>query len=236
MILAGHQPEYLPYIGFFYKVARADKFIFVDHVQFQKKGFKKEFFQNRNRIRTAPGSAGFTWLTVPVITRGKRFQRISEVEIDNSTDWGRKHWRTIFLNYKNTPFFKDYQDFFAQLYARRWGRLADLNETIICYLFGQLEIKIPIHRSSDFNFKGAKTDLLVEMCRELKADTYLSGVGAKAVGYVMEAEFKKQGLNHIFSDFQHPLYPQKYKPFVPNLSVIDLLFNCGRESIKIITR
>lgn len=236
MILAGHQPEYLPYLGFFYKAAKADKFIFVDHVQFQKKGFKNEFFQNRNRIRTAPGLNGWTWLTIPVISKGKRWQNINEVEINNSTRWSEKHWKTIYLNYKNSPFFNDYKDFFEQLYAKQWAKLADLNEEIIRYLLEKFDIKVPVYKSSDYSFNSAKTDLLIEMCQKLKADTYLSGVGAKAVGYVLEEEFKKQGFNHIFSDFKHPVYPQKYKPFVANLSAIDLLFNCGPESAKIINQ
>lgn len=229
MILVGHQPEYLPYIGFFHKAAQADKFIFVDHVQFLKKSF-----QNRNKIRTAPGSDGWTWLTVPVITNSKRFQKINEVEIDNSTHWNEKHWKTIYLNYKKAPFFNEYKDFFEQLYAKKWGKLADLNEEIICYLFEKLGINIPVYKSSDYNFNGAKTDLLIEMCRELKADTYLSGVGAKEAGYVMEEEFKKRGPSHIFSDFQHPIYGQKFKPFIPYMSIIDLLFNHGEMSKQII--
>lgn len=228
MILAGHQPEYLPYIGFFDKVARADKFILVDHVQYLQKSF-----QNSNRIRTAPGLEGFTWLTVPVVTHDRRYQNINEVEIDNSMNWGKKHRKTIYLNYKNTPFFKDYHDFFEKLYQKEWVKLSDLTETVIYYLVKQLGIKTPICRSSDYKFSGKKTDLLIEMCQALGADTYLSGNGARA--YVEAEKFKAQGLNHLFSDFQHPVYPQKYQPFIPNMSVIDLLFNRGAaESIKII--
>lgn len=227
MILAGHQPEYLPYLGFFYKVAKADKFIFVDHIQFLKKSF-----QNRNKIRTAPGLDGWTWLTVPVVTKGRRFQKINEVEIDNSTRWGEKHWKAIYLNCRGRPFFNDYKDFFERLYAKRWEKIADLNEEIICYLFEKLGIRVPVYKSSDYNFKGAKTDLLVEMCGELDADTYLSGIGAKTFGYVVEDEFKKRGLCHVFSDFKHPIYAQKFKPFVPGMSIIDFLFNCGAEQFK----
>lgn len=229
MILAGHQPEYLPYIGFFAKVARADMFIFVDHVQFLKKSF-----QNRNKVRVAPGSGGWAWLTVPVITVGKRFQKINEVEIDNSTRWGEKHWKTISLNYKKTPYFSDYKGYFEELYAKKWVKLVDLNEEIIRFLFKVFDINIPIFKSSDYDFKGAKTDLLIDMCRELKADTYLSGVGAKADGYVEEEKFKGQGLSHIFSSFKHPEYRQTFKPFIPFLSVIDLLFNYGEDSKEII--
>jgi hypothetical protein len=231
MILVGHQPEYLPYIGFFHKASKADKFIFVDHVQFLKKSF-----QNRNRIRVAPGLNGWSWLTVPVITKGKRFQRINEVEIDNSTQWGKKHWKTIYLNYKKAPFFNNYKDFFEEIYSKKWNKLQDLNEKIICYLFEKLEIKISIFRSSDYDFKGAKTDLLIEMCKKIGADTYLSGAGARESDYVEIEKFKNNKLFHIFSDFNHPVYPQRFMNtgFLPCMSVIDLLFNCGEKSINII--
>jgi len=227
MILAGHQPEYLPYLGYIYKIAKADKFILVDHVQYLQKSF-----QNSNRIRTAPGPEGFTWLTVPVVTHDRRYQKINEVEIDNSTAWGKKHWKTIYLNYKNLPFFADHQDFFEKLYLKKWTMLSDLTEAIIYYLVEQLDIKTPIYKSSAYNFNGKKTDLLIEMCEALEADTYLSGNGARS--YVEEEKFKTKSLNHIFSDFHHPVYVQKFKPFIPNLSVIDLLFNHGKESGEII--
>lgn len=242
MILSGHQPEYLPYLGFFYKIAKADKFVLVDHVQYLEKSF-----QNCNRVRTAPGANGFTWLTVPVISRGRRYQKINEVEIDNSTDWRGKHWKTIYLNYKKAPFFSEHEDFFENLYLKKWDKLVDLTETIIYYLVKQLGIKTPLVKSSDYDFKEKKNDLLIEMCRQFKADTYLSGSGVRNYAdegkaeketvkksYVELEKFKTSGLKHIFSDFKHPVYPQKFKPFIPNLSAVDLLFNCGPESLKII--
>jgi len=227
MILAGHQPEHLPYLGFIYKIAKTDQFILVDHIQYLQKSF-----QNKNRIRTAHGSNGFTWLTVPVITYKRRYQRIDEVEIDNSVAWGKKHWKTIYLNYKKAPYFDNYQEFFAKLYLKKWDKLVDLNEEIIYYLVEKFGIKTPIIKSSNYNFKQKKNDLLIEMCQKLKADTYLSGQGAK--DYIDEDKLKTIGLNHNFSDFKHPIYSQKYKPFIPNLSAIDLLFNCGPKSLDII--
>lgn len=229
MILVGHQPEYLPYIGFFSKTAQADAFMFVDHVQFLKKSF-----QNRNKIRIGPGSSNWIWLTVPVITRERRFQKINEVEIDNSSNWGEKHWKTIYLNYKKAPFFNVYKNFFEQVYSTKWNLLIDLNEYIICYVFEKIGIKIPVYKSSNYNFNGAKTDLLIEMCEKLGADTYLSGIGAKNSGYVEEDKFLKHGLNHVYTRFNHPSYPQCFKPFVTSMSIIDLLFNCGKDSLDII--
>ncbi|MEK7658908.1 MAG: WbqC family protein [Patescibacteria group bacterium] len=232
MILVAHQPEYLPYLGFFYKASKADKFIFVDHVQFQKEGF-----QNRNRIRTAPGQDGWTWLTIPVATKNKTSQKINEVKIDNSRYWAKKHWKSIYFAYKGAPFFNKYKDFFEKTYLKKWEYLADLNETIIIYLFKELNIQSPIYKSSDYDIKGQKTDMIINLCKAMKADTHLSGPGLTAEGgehYVEEEKFKKQGLNHIFSDFKHPIYNQQFEPFIYNMSAIDLLFNYGEESREIL--
>jgi len=225
MILVAHQPEYLPYLGFFYKAAKADKFIFVDHVQFEK-----DNFQNRNRIRTGPGPDGWDWLTVPV--KNRLAQKINEVEIDNSRYWAKKHWKNIYFSYHKAPFFDKYKDFFEQLYSRKWEKLSDLNETIICYLFKELDIQVPIYRSSDYNITGQKTDMIINLCKAMEANTHLSGQGGKH--YADQEKFRMSGIDNQFSDFKHPIYSQQFEPFVPNMSVIDLLFNYGPESRKII--
>ena len=224
MILAGHQPEYLPYIGYFYKMQKCDQFILVDHVQYEKKNF-----QNRNKIRTAQG---FTWLTVPVETHGKQFQKINEVEIKRGLNWREKHYKAIYLNYKNTPHFEKYADFLKKTYEEDFSLLVDLNEKIIRFLAKEIGIKKKILKSSEFNFKKKKEELLIEMCKTLGADTYLSGKGGQ--DYVEDSVFKKQGLKHVFSDFKHPEYKQRFKPFLPYMSTIDLLFNCGPKTLNII--
>lgn len=232
MIISAHQPEYLPYLGFFYKMAKVDKFILVDHIQFLKGGF-----QNRNRIRTASDPQGWAWLTVPVITSGKEYQKINEVEIDNSIPWGRQHWKAIYFNYKKTPFFNLYEDFFKKLYSKKWEKLVDLNETIIYYLKEELGIKTPIVKSSEAEFKGGKTDLMIDLCKKFGADTHLTGPGTnnfREKSYIEEEKFEENKLKHIFSDFEHPIYPQRFEPFIKNLSAIDLLFNCGPKSLEII--
>mgnify|MGYP001586040716 CR=1 FL=1 len=234
MIISAHQPEYLPYVGFFYKMAVVDEFILVDSIQFSKGGF-----QNRNRIRTASDPRGWAWLTVPVITSGKGYQKINEVEIDNSVPWARQHWKAIYFNYKKTQFFDVYEDFLKKLYSKKWEKLVDLNEAIIYYLREQLKIETPISKSSDldYEFKGKKTDLMIELCEEFGADTIFTGPGAKNVGeksYIEEKKFEEKKIKHIFSDFKHPVYSQRFKPFIENMSVIDLLFNCGPQSLEII--
>jgi len=222
MIIAGHQAQYLPGMRFFAKVLACDKFILVDHVQFVKKEW-----QNRNRIRTKDGPM---WLTVPVLVKGKFDQRINEVEIDNKSDWQRTHWRSIELNYSKAPYFGEYRSFFEEIYKRKWNKLADLNLEIVSFLLNELKIGKEIILSSSLGLTGKSTDLLIELCKKLNADTYLSGQQAKT--YVDLAKFKDNNLKHIFMEFHYPVYEQQFNGFLPNLSIIDALFNIGNDGTR----
>lgn len=222
MIIAGHQPEYIPYPGFFYKMMKVDKFIIVDHVQFENKNF-----QNRNKIRTAQGDL---WLTVPLVSDG--WIPINTVKINNNVPWSEKHWKTISLSYMKTPFFHKHKDFFEGVYKKKWEKLSELNIEIIKYLAKSLFITTPILISSELGLIEKKNMLLIEMCKKVGADTYFSGQGAK--GYVDEQLLAQNGLKHIFSDFKLKEYNQRYKPFIPNMSMIDLLFNYGPEAKDIL--
>jgi len=222
LIIAAHQPEYLPYIGFFYKMMNCEKFVLVDHVQYIKKRF-----QNRNRIKTATGGV---FLTVHVLTKGKFDQPLSDVQINNNENWQKKHWRSIVLNYQKTEFFDEYKKNFEEIYSKKWEKLSHLNETIIRYLANQLDINIEIIKSSDFKPTGNKTDMLIDMCKKLKADTYLSGEGGRT--YVDIEKFETNNLTHLYTNFKHPTYNQQFEPFIPNMSVIDLLFNHGSKTSR----
>jgi len=222
MILTGHQPEYLPYIGFFNKVMSADKFVLVDHVQFNKKNW-----QNRNRVRTVNG---WTWLIVPVYSKNKQMQHMNEVEINNTINWKEKHWKTIYLNYKKAPYFMNHAAFFRSVYLQEWIKLVELNETIIRYLFDVLKINIEIYRSSELNIEGKKTDLIINLCKKLNANAYISGSGGRK--YVDMTKFKKANMLSYFRDMKQIEYKQQFEPFEPYMSVIDLLFNCGAEKSR----
>jgi hypothetical protein len=228
IMLTAHQPQYLPYMGFFNKVMLADKFVFLDHVQFRKNGW-----QNRNRIRT---KHGWIWLTIPILTKGKFSQRIYYVKINNSVNWRSKHWKSIYYNYQHAPYFSEYKDFFESVYSTNWETLWDLNIFTTMFLFDALNIKVQMFSSSSFTFVGKKTDLLIEMCLKLGADTYLSGCGPGAKTYVDLEKFMQNSLRHKFQYFTSPTYVQQYDSFVPNLSVIDLLFNYGKEKSREIIR
>ena len=227
MTLAGHQPAYLPYLGLFYKMTQCDTFIFSDHMQFEPRAF-----QQRNYVRSKEGRI---LLTVPVLAKGT-LQRTDEVMIDNSQPWARKHWRTILLNYQHAPFFNDHRSFFERTYGETWKRLVDLNVSITLYLMKCFGIEKEVVFGSRYDIKGAKTAMLIDMCRKTGADTYISGWGGKsyAKSYVDLDAFRRAGLRHRFVRLSHPVYPQQGEPFIPNLSAIDLLFNCGPESRRIL--
>ena len=231
MILTGHQPNYLPYPGFFEKIARADRFLVVDNVQFVKRGTFG--WMHRNRIRTS-SPEGWDWLSVPVLTKGKFTQQIREAEVDSSTPWARKHWRAIEWNYRRAPHFKAYADPFRELYERPWKSFCELTCAFIELMLRLLGVSKPMDRTSALGITGESTGLVLAMCKATGADTYLSGMHGK--DYLDVDEFQRQGVKLIFQEFQCPVYPQCWPgPFIPNLSMVDLLFNCGPDSLKVLT-
>jgi len=220
-----HQPEHTPWLGFFDKIRQADTFVILDNVQ-----FRKNYFQNRNRIRT---QQGWTWLTVPVLAKGKLGQLIQDTQINNAVNWQSKVWKSIFYAYNKAPFFDQHSSFLKQVYDKPWTHLADLNEEIIRYISHGLGIQVKIIRASTLSSTGKGTDLLLEICHKLEADTYLSGISGK--DYLEETKFAEQGIKVIYQEFYHPIYKQLYEPFIPGMSIIDLLFNHGGKSLDILT-
>ncbi|MES2201532.1 MAG: WbqC family protein [candidate division FCPU426 bacterium] len=222
MILTLHQPQYLPYLGYFDKVAAADRFVLLDKPQFEKNDY-----QNRNRVKTA---AGPLWLSVPVLTKGKSGQALHEVEINPREDWQRKHWATLELNYKKAPFWAHYAPLLAPFYNQPWARLVELNLAMYRFLSAELGVSTPFEMESELGSEGESTERLISLCKKTGADTYLSGAGGKA--YMDEARFGEEGLSLRYQHYQHPVYRQQHmkQGFVPNLCVLDLLFNEGPES------
>lgn len=218
MIVAIHQPNYLPFDGYFHKIVDCDLFVFLDSVQYAKNSLI-----NRNKIKTV---GGWCWLTVPVQRKNLLDAEICEVEICNAVDWGERHWRSLKQNYGRAKHFDEYGGFFREALGRKWIYLAELNKYMIKGICSFLGMEPKFVDSSSLNASGEKTELLVNICREVGADTYLSGRGAK--GYQVEERFKEAGITLKYHDFKHPEYRQLYGDFVPNLSIVDMLFNEGR--------
>lgn len=224
MKISVHQPHYHPWIGYFDKIQKSDVFVYLDNVQ-----YKKREFQNRNKIRTKDG---WVWLTVPVVTKGNYFQKICEVEIDNSNAWLKTHWEMIKANYKKAEYFLAHKDFFENIYSAKWNRLMDISVKITEYLLEQFQIKTKICYESDMDVSAVSTDRIIQICKKLGADTYLTGQGARE--YMDEKRFEQEGIALQWQEFEHPVYKQVYEGFEPCMSAIDLLFNCGTESSEII--
>jgi hypothetical protein len=220
--VAIHQPHYLPWLGYFDKLESADLFILLDTVQ-----FKKHEWQNRNRIRTKDG---WQWLTVPIVDRFP--ERIDQVEINARTDWQRKHCQALRLHYGSAPYWAPLGPELIALLQEPWTRLCDLNLAVLDLLCRQLGITTPRHLASTMEAREEPTDRLVDLCRAVGGSIYLAGQGGGA--YMDVGRFSQAGIAVQIQDYQHPEYPQRYTPFVSHLAVVDLLFNCGPESLQIL--
>lgn len=225
MVVSMHQLHYLPWIRYFHKIASADVFVVLDDIQFNKNGW-----QNRNKIKN---SKGWIYLTVPVISKFQ--QRLDEVNINNNINWRNKHWQSLLINYSKAEYFSKYKDFFEKLYSTEWKNLNEVNFETLSYLINILGIKTKVVRSSEFNINSEATQRLVDICKILGADTYLSG--EYALGVYLDTElFKQSNIKLLIQKWHCPEYKQQYSNvgFIPDLSIVDLLFNHGQDSLKII--
>jgi hypothetical protein len=226
MVIGILQPGYLPWLGFFEQMHNSDVFVIYDDVQYDKEGWR-----NRNRIKTANG---IQWLTVPVLLKGSDSQMILDVRIDNKTNWRKKHLAAIRQSYSKAPCFKDYIDIFEDAYARDWDLLVALDMYFIQTLAECLGMRHKnIVRSSTLNIQGDRIERLIKICEFFGADVFYEGASGK--NYIDERDFLARGVKVEFQNYLHPAYRQLYNDFTPNLSVIDLLFNRGKESLGIIT-
>jgi hypothetical protein len=218
-----HQPEHLPWLGLFHKINLADVYVILDNVQ-----YRKNYFQNRNKIRV-PG--GYCWLTVPV--KNEFGKHIKDVLIDNSNKrWKKKYWGSIYFSCKKAPFFDKYSEFIKSILEQEWAYICELNIAIITKFLKFLNLNPLIVKASDLGVEGKGAELLLNICRKLEAKVYISGISGRE--YLNIESFKEAGIEVIFQEFRHPIYQQLYQPFIPCMSITDLLFNYGNKSIEVI--
>jgi hypothetical protein len=226
MIVAAHQPSYLPWLGYLDKLARCDVFVVMDDLQYEAQNF-----QNRNRLKLDTGAQ---WVTVP-LERGAQADRVIDKRICNAGNprehWQRKTWRQLQIHYGKAPCFAHYAEELADVYTRSWEHLVDLDLQILGIARRWFGITTPIVRSSSLHLQGQKTERIADLCKKLGARTYLSGRGG-STGYLDTELLRRRGVTTQWQDFVHPIYPQRYPGlgFVPNLGFLDLVFNCGVES------
>lgn len=224
MILTAHQPVYLPWLGLFHKIALADRFISFNQVQYQPKEWN-----NRNQIKTRTGPL---MLTVPVLRKGYLEKKIDEIEINNKEPWQRKHLRSIQIAYAGAPYIGKYLPILEDIYTRKWHRLVELNEYMLVVFLDLLGIRTTISSAADWNFEGSKSDLVLDMCNQVGATHYI--FGSQGVNYAEKEKFQMKGIKIEFQQYKHPVYKQMHGDFSPNMSVLDLLLNCGDESYEIL--
>jgi hypothetical protein len=219
-----HQPNYLPGLSYFAKIARSDVFILLDDVQFTKNNWT-----NRNRIK---GPRGEQWLTLPVITAGRLHQRIVDVELDVRAHGPAKHWKQLQTCYGRAPAFAEIATELRDVLLQDWVRLAPLNEALLHIVLRRLSLPTPVVRSSDLNVEGESAEKLIRLCQAVGASSYLSGPGGKK--YLDVARFTAEAITVEFHEFTHPVYGQMFGDFLPNLSIVDLLFNEGRNAANVL--
>jgi WbqC-like protein family len=230
MLVAIHQPNFVPWLGYFDRMIQADLFVLLDHVQFERRNY-----QNRCLIRLEDEAK---WLTVPVIQVSQK-ETILEKRVDNPAQpsgsrwWGPNHFLTLRYAYRKSPYFELYAPRLREILEARWDRLVDLNIATLELVREALAIDTPMMRSSELGAAGQKSALLLDTCRKAGASAFLGGMGGSRE-YLDKDAFAAAGVGTVWQEFAHPTYPQAgAAPFIKGLSVLDLLFNCGPRAAEI---
>jgi len=222
-----HQPDFLSYLGFFHRLLHADLYIALDDVQFVS---SSRSWTNRDKIKTLNGGK---WLTVSV-KKTSRNTLINQVSLNKNIDWKLKNLDLLKQNYKKTAYFDEVFPYIERLYENNTENMSSFNMASIEILLELFDIKIEIIKSSSLLTTQVKSERLVELLEQVDATHYLSGVGAK--DYHIGQPFDSADIRVLWQEFVHPIYPQLYGEFIPYLSSIDLLFNCGKEQSRKILR
>lgn len=226
MILSAHQAAYLPWLGYFDKIARADVFVYLDNVQFEKNSFT-----NRNKIKTPHGPL---WLTVPVKLKGHTSTTMLDTQVDDGQPWRAKHLKTIAANYKKAPFFDYLYPKLEGLMASTEGNLAELCWAHLRFWLAELQIDTRLVRASTLPISSRKSDLVLDICRHFGTKKYVSG--ALGRDYLDEPSFAAAGIAIEYQNYDHPRYPQIWGEFLPYMSVIDYMMNVGPLPLAVTSR
>jgi hypothetical protein len=225
MIVSIAQPAYLPWLGYLHRIQHSDLHVVLDSVQIGHRSFT-----NRNRVMTEGGPR---WLTVPVHARGEHARApIHELEVADDGRWRRKHWETIRLAYATAPHFAESSAFWEAVYERDWRLLWDLLDETTGWCREQLEVTTETVRSSELAVTETKSELILALCREVGATTYLSGPFGR--DYLDRGSFEQAGIELRFHDYEHPTYDRNGLPFEPNLAALDAIFHLGPAARELV--
>jgi hypothetical protein len=215
------QSNYIPWKGYFDMIAAVDEFILYDDMQYTRRDWR-----NRNQIKTPKG---LQWLTIPVKVKGKYHQTIKETEIDDPS-WGKKHWGALLQNYKKSSHYKEITVLLEPIYLQsNYTYLSELNRALIEAVCSYLNITTKITSSADYQLIEGKTERLVDLCYKAGGSEYISGPAAK--DYVEPHLFEEKGIKLTWFDYSgYEEYPQLWGDFTHGVTIIDLLFNCGKDA------
>lgn len=222
MIVSAHQPAYLAWLGYFHKATLCDVFVYYDHVEHSNRDFT-----TRNRIKTSQGPM---WLTVPV--KSGPAKRIADLSIDNNTAWQKRHLKGIQTSYGKAEYFGKYARFLEEFLLNRYENFADMNFELTRLLFDILGLNVELLRSSSMGISGTRNDGIYQMLELLGARKIVFGVNGR--DYADVEEYRARGIECFFQEYRHPAYRQMHGEFSPFMSVVDLIFNCGPDSLAII--
>lgn len=225
MILAVHQPIFIPWPGFFYKAVHSDHVVLLDDVQFPR----GRSWLSRNRLKNEDGEL---WLTVPVWRKGRGLQAVRHVEIYNERNWRNKHLRSIQQNYVHATYFSDFFHVIENIYRRDHSLLVELNLDLITFFWDALQIDTRPVRQSELGVVGAGTELLIKICEQVGADRLLTFPMVEK--HIDRDEMRKHKIELVYANFRPPVYPQLWGDFIYNLSTLDLVLNCGPKSRDIL--
>ena len=217
MIVAIHQPDYIPWLGFYYKAAHSDQFIYLDDAQYSNVAA-----HNFNVIKTSQGELR---LKIPV--KQKLGDLILEVTTKDELKWREKHLKTIQMNYGKAKYFNDIFPAFQDVLMAQYKNIAELNIAVNQFIFDGFHISVPMMRSSEMDITTVREERILDICNIVGADEYLSGNGARA--YQEEEHFTARGIKLTYLDYKPIEYPQLWTKvgFLPCMSVLDYVFNCG---------
>jgi hypothetical protein len=216
-IIAIHQPNYIPWLGYFYKIYQSDIFVFLDDAQFSNEGM-----HNYTYIKTASGSFR---LKYPV--QQSLGDKINDVRPKDELGWKEKHLNIVESNYHNSVYFNDVFNDYKDVILKDYANIAILNIAFIEFFARKLGINTEYIKASDLNINLSKAEKIIEICRVLGGKIYYSGTGAKA--YQKEEDFESFGIELRYSVFKPFHYPQLWEGFQSNVSALDFFMNCGYD-------
>jgi hypothetical protein len=220
------QSNYIPWKGYFDVIASVDEFILYDDMQYTRRDWR-----NRNKIKTSQGSL---WLTIPVLSKGSYLEAMKNICISDS-GWAERHWKTIRLNYIRAPFFAEFAPQIELLYeaAGKVKRLSEINHLFLRKVSDLLGINTPLTWSMDYDMKEGKNERLISICKQSGATHYLSGPAAK--DYIDVSAFREAGIKVEWMDYSwYPEYEQRFGEFRHDVSILDVIFNCGEKAANFV--